>query len=327
VSSLGTPAFAVLDLETTGFSPRRGHRVIELAIVRLNRLLEVLDEYHTLVNPGRPAGAVCVHGLSEADLVTAPAFLDIAGDVAIRLRGTVIVGHNLRFDIDFLTAEFERFELKAPSLVSLCTLDLAFLLEPNAPVRKLEDCCRRAGITPAAHHDALEDARATARLLDAYRRLAQDRGITKAQELFDLAIAFPKEEWRDFPAPSGRRLSREDASAIRMAHQHYLARLVERLPGDEASSPAEAAYLHLIDKALEDRQLSPDETEALIAEAERLGLSVSQAHGCHHSYLRALVRSAQVDGVITEAERHELHTVATMLGVGAAALKALLPPA
>ena len=45
--------FAVIDVETTGFSPAAGDRVVEVAIARVDAQGRIHDEYATLVNPGR----------------------------------------------------------------------------------------------------------------------------------------------------------------------------------------------------------------------------------------------------------------------------------
>jgi DNA polymerase III epsilon subunit-like protein len=60
--------FAVVDVETTGFSPRVHDRMLEVAVVRLAPDGALEDEYATLLNPGRDMGATDVHGLTAADV-------------------------------------------------------------------------------------------------------------------------------------------------------------------------------------------------------------------------------------------------------------------
>jgi DNA polymerase-3 subunit epsilon len=50
--------YAVVDVETTGFSPKHHHRVIEIAVIRLNETGEITDEFDTLINPNRDVGPV-----------------------------------------------------------------------------------------------------------------------------------------------------------------------------------------------------------------------------------------------------------------------------
>jgi len=75
---LGSAAFAVVDVETTGFSPRLHDRVIEVAVVRLSPGGLPADEYTTLVNPRRDVGPTHVHGITATEVKDAPTFEQIA---------------------------------------------------------------------------------------------------------------------------------------------------------------------------------------------------------------------------------------------------------
>jgi DNA polymerase III epsilon subunit-like protein len=108
MSLISEAQFAVLDVETTGFAAKRADRIVEIAVLRLSADGAPQDEYVTLVNPGRDLGPTGVHGLSGRDVLDAPRFSDIVGDVLSRLDGAVIVGHNVRFDTSFLVSECDR---------------------------------------------------------------------------------------------------------------------------------------------------------------------------------------------------------------------------
>ena len=71
--------YAVIDLETTGYSPKHHDRVVEVGIVRIDPDGNRLREYCTLINPHRDMGATHVHGISATDVAGAPAFRDEAG--------------------------------------------------------------------------------------------------------------------------------------------------------------------------------------------------------------------------------------------------------
>lgn len=121
--------FAVVDVETTGFSPANGDRVIEIAIARVDASGRVEDEYATLINAqGRDTGAVFVHGISNDAVRKSPLFADVADvadDILARLEGTVVVAHNAVFEERFLAAELRRAGIGVgplPSLCSLCSL-------------------------------------------------------------------------------------------------------------------------------------------------------------------------------------------------------------
>jgi DNA polymerase-3 subunit epsilon len=75
------------------------------------------------------------------------------------------------------------------------------------------------------------------------------------------------------------------------------------------------AYLALLDRVLEDRELSADEVAALGQVAEDWGISVAAATRLHLAYLTAVWRLARADGVVTKAEHDDLETIADLLGV------------
>src|SRR3990172_10776779 len=231
---LGAAAFAVVDVETTGFSPRLHDRVIEVAVVRLSPGGLPADEYTTLVNPCRDVGPTHIHGITATEVKDAPTFDQIAGDVGQRLVGAILVAHNLRFDRSFLDAEFGRVAEGWPELPGLCTLQLAYSLEPKSPSRKLAECCTRLGIPHSRSHCALDDARATAHLLIAYLDIARKRGLTTLEALGCRPLEMPPPGWLTLQ-PSGRSWCRRMAAEAAREERGYLARLVERLPGTEAS--------------------------------------------------------------------------------------------
>lgn len=102
------PGFAIIDVETTGLFPDGHDRVIELAIVHADEDGRIVDRWETLVNPGRDLGLQQKHGIRAADVLDAPAFGDIAREVAELIAGRVPVAHNASFDSRFLFAELER---------------------------------------------------------------------------------------------------------------------------------------------------------------------------------------------------------------------------
>ena len=73
----------VLDTETTGLSVSQGHRIIEIGCIEMvNRRLTGRD-FHCFLKPDRDIeeGAERVHGISNADLETAPRFPEIVDDL------------------------------------------------------------------------------------------------------------------------------------------------------------------------------------------------------------------------------------------------------
>lgn len=126
----------VLDTETTGLDPGKGHRIIELAAIELcNR--KVSDRrFHRYLNPEREidAGAAEVHGLTLERLQNEPKFAEIAPALLEFIRGAELIIHNAPFDVGFLNKELELTGL--PVLNNYCvnvidTLKLAKDLHPG----------------------------------------------------------------------------------------------------------------------------------------------------------------------------------------------------
>lgn len=151
---------AVIDLETTGLSPWRHDRVVEIAIVVMSPDGYVYTEYETLVNPNRDLGPSRIHQISASDVLRAPSFADVAGDVLdILANADTIAGHNVTFDKNFLVKEYERIGVAIPEIPLLCTCRLFGR-------NNLAACCDELGIPfEGLPHRALFDARATARLV------------------------------------------------------------------------------------------------------------------------------------------------------------------
>ena len=201
------PGFAVVDLETTGFSPTE-ERVVEVAVVVLDAAGTEVDAFCTLVDPERDPGPTHVHGITAEMLTGAPVFGDVHPYLAGLLSGRVVVGHNVdRFDLAFLLAECRRLggdDLVPATVVTLDTLRVAQAYLDLPGKARLVDCCDRYQLTWADHHSALGDARVTAVLLGAMRSelgddmLGVDRLLASSRSL-----AWPG--WADArPAAHGR---------------------------------------------------------------------------------------------------------------------------
>lgn len=298
--------FAVIDTETTGLLPGFKHRVAEIAVIRVDADGAVTDQWCTLINPGRDLGPQAIHGIRAADVRRAPCFADVAGDIVHRLRGRIPVAHNWPFDAMHLRAEFGRLGIDTPfePLGGLCTMRAASIALPRSG-RSLIDCCASAGLPAMNWHTARDDAVAAAALLRYVLASRPDAVPTTEQQRRTVAW-----QWPDLPTDVVTPFQRTPVGHV---EPHFLARLVERMPRDE--EPMVDAYFAMLDDALLDRQISASEADALIALADDLGLHRSEAIAVHHSYLRELARAAWADGVLTEDERRDVATVATLLGL------------
>jgi len=174
---------AVIDLETTGFSPASGDRIIEIGIVFLNENLEQIRTFQSLVNPGRSIPDT-VHGISSRDLDGQPTFADVLAPLLGELHETsCLVAHNISFEKRFLVAEFDSLNRRLPeTLLELCTRKTARSLGIGSN-QKLGTLVRELGIRMTGpSHRALPDAIATVELL---RHLHQTGGVLPALHRVD----------------------------------------------------------------------------------------------------------------------------------------------
>ncbi|MFA5876448.1 MAG: exonuclease domain-containing protein, partial [Candidatus Margulisiibacteriota bacterium] len=301
--------YAVIDIETTGLFLGYQHRILEIAIVLVDDDGKLVDEWVTLLNPQRDVGASEIHGLTGADVYSAPTFDQIAADLASLLRGRVPVAHNLTFDALFLAAEYERLGYSVPlsPTSGLCTMRLASRYLPSGP-RTLEACCDCIGCQIESAHEALEDARATARLLSHYIQRDSDFLGT----WIEVITVAQNGDWPEIPDTVVDRVTRQTAAAA--TANHFLGRLASRTPRSEIH-PEANSYLALLDRVLLDRQLSRHEEDELVSAAQMMGLSREEAIELHHFYLFALGRLALEDGVVTPEEHADLSSVAVALGL------------
>jgi DNA polymerase-3 subunit epsilon len=170
VRSQDPHGYAVVDLEASGASSRR-HRVVELAVVLLDRDLLPEGEFTTLVDPQGPVGPTHIHGIEADHLLAAPRFAGIAARLLTLLRGRVLVGHNVGCDRAFLAAEYARVGLRMPTVPELCTMRMAAARADGAPPPyglSLRACAAEIGISDWRPHTALGDAQATATLFSYY---------------------------------------------------------------------------------------------------------------------------------------------------------------
>jgi DNA polymerase-3 subunit epsilon len=161
----------VLDTETTGLSTAQGHRIIEIGAIELvNRRITGRD-FHRFLNPERDIdeGAEAVHGISRADLETAPLFREVVDEFIDFIQGAELVIHNAEFDVGFIEHELGLMKHPKPSVTDhaqvLDTLKIAREMHPGQR-NSLDALCKRYEVDASKRdvHGALIDADLLARV-------------------------------------------------------------------------------------------------------------------------------------------------------------------
>lgn len=168
-AALDDVEFAVVDIETTGWSPSEA-AITEVGAVAF-RGGAVTGEFTTLVNPGRPVPAPieALTGITTRMVAAAPppavvlpALLDFAD-------GHVLAAHNAPFDCRFLVAACAQCGLRWPGFTVVDTVEVArnVLAAREVADHKLGTLAAYFGVACLPRHRALADARATAAVLHA----------------------------------------------------------------------------------------------------------------------------------------------------------------
>ncbi|PIC95890.1 ATP-dependent helicase DinG [Sporosarcina sp. P26b] len=163
---MSTSKYAVVDLETTGHSPSKGDRIIQIAIVFIENN-QIIDTYMRYVHPQRsiPPFIHQLTSIGDEDVADAAPFEEIAEEVADLLAGCIFVAHNTDFDVSFLQKEFIRCGMSQWYGKTIDTVELAKIMYPTLPSYRLQDIAESLGIPLQQAHRADDDAEATALFL------------------------------------------------------------------------------------------------------------------------------------------------------------------
>lgn len=158
--------FVVVDLETTGNSPKKGDKIIQLAAVVIEND-KIIDTFSSLINPCQPIPVFIeeLTGINDDMVEDAPLFADIAPRVASLLENSFFVAHNVFFDMSFLQEELTKAGHERFCGPVIDTVELARIFLPTSDGFKLSDLAEREKLKHDRPHQADSDAMVTAELL------------------------------------------------------------------------------------------------------------------------------------------------------------------
>ena len=172
-------AFTVFDTETTGLDPTGGDEIIQLGAIRILKARLLSGEtFDQLVDPGRliPDASIPFHGITQDMVRGKPRIAEVLAAFHPFAADTVLVGHNVAFDMRFLQIKEAATGLRFDQPV-LDTLLLATVVEPHQPSYALEDIAARLGVEVLARHSAAGDALTTAQMFLKMLPLLRQQGI------------------------------------------------------------------------------------------------------------------------------------------------------
>lgn len=168
----------VVDIETTGMNSHH-NRITEIGMIKTDGF-RTLEEFHTLINPGRPIpnAVSLLTGITDDTVQMAPYFDDVAEKIYSFFNCAYFMAHNVNFDFSFIKRQLSGLGYDfQPRL--LCSVKLSRHLYPQVQGHSLEKIIQRLGIQVDARHRALEDAFAVTELLRIAREALGDEAVAE----------------------------------------------------------------------------------------------------------------------------------------------------
>ncbi len=155
--------FCIVDLETNGGKPDSS-QIIEIGAVKMQDG-EVIDTFESLIHCSYiPKYITKITGIEALQLLDAPKLKTVLHEFKQFLGDAVFVAHNVDFDYKFLSKSLKRYGLGELANRKVCTIDLAKKTIESAKYG-LSYLNEQLNLENDAHHRALSDAKATAKLL------------------------------------------------------------------------------------------------------------------------------------------------------------------
>ena len=192
-TALSDTTFVIVDLETTGASPKKGAAITEIGAVKV-RSGEHLGNFESFVNPLSPIPEYITQMTGITDLMLAkapvideilPTFLEFAG----QHNEVIIVAHNAPFDLSFLKSAAKELDITWPKYKTLDTVTIArqVLTKEEVPNCKLQTLAAYFGTKAQPNHRALDDALATTEILHALLERLGSFDVNTVESLMEFA--------------------------------------------------------------------------------------------------------------------------------------------
>lgn len=271
-------SIVAIDIETTGLDENR-EAIIEIGAVKFKGH-RVEDEFSTLLNPNRhiPEFITGLTGIDDSMVRAAPRLKDIAHELEAFVGDSILLGHNIGFDISFLRKAglFQYHQ-------TLDTYELASVLMPSASRYNLGSLGKQLGILLPATHRALDDARVTQaiylRLFEMARELPLDliADIVRLSEPLDWDAAWVfgqvlRARSKEGVAPRKTRRTSSSGSIFDSEPKNYhpLQKIEKPIPLDVEEAASILEYGGPFSQYFEAYEYRPQQVEMLRAVANAL---------------------------------------------------------
>ncbi len=158
-------SYCVIDIETTGLSPTYDS-IIEVSAVRVSAG-NITETFSSLIQPFSTSSEYVdefiteLTGITNEMLSSAPKEEDVIPKFKNFIGSSILIGHNVNFDINFLYDSFETNLGIALDNDFVDTMRISRRIHADLPHYRLSDIANLYGIDYSTAHRALEDCKIT----------------------------------------------------------------------------------------------------------------------------------------------------------------------
>ncbi len=163
--------YVLFDIETTGLDPEYDE-IIEIGAIKVNNY-EVVDEFHSLIKPNEKIDEFITDltGITNEMVENAPNIEDVLPNFINFIGDSILIGHNVNFDINFIYDEMVNLDLGIVNNDYVDTMRLSRILLPELLHHRLKDLAEFYEISSEGSHRALKDVQITN---DVYLKLYEE---------------------------------------------------------------------------------------------------------------------------------------------------------
>ncbi|MAD42874.1 MAG: DNA polymerase III subunit epsilon [Arcobacter sp.] len=184
--SIDEQCFCIVDIETNGSSIKKGHQIIEIGAVKYKNG-EIIDKFESLVYAKEiPSYIQEVTNIKPLMLEDAPILESVLKEFKLFLEDDVFIAHDIKFDYNYISDSFEKYDLGKLENRKLCSIDLA-KRTIDSPRYGLGFLKEELEIKVDNHHRAYYDALATAYVFTESLKAIDKEKITNVEKLISFS--------------------------------------------------------------------------------------------------------------------------------------------
>nr|WP_246055248.1 exonuclease domain-containing protein [Pseudalkalibacillus caeni] len=177
----------VFDIETTGFSPDQGDRILSIGAIKMkgSKLLEDDTFYSLVYSEQSPSLKVqTLTGITLDQLNEAPKIEEVFKAFNQFVQASPLVAHHSNHEKKFMSYFSWTTLRKGFNRRLIDTSFLTQIVNPSLNFVTLDECCSHFGIPISQRHHALGDAIMTAKLWGENVQAVQERGFRTLRDVY-----------------------------------------------------------------------------------------------------------------------------------------------